>query len=270
MRRATPPGGGRGWAVRAAQTGLSLGVTAGLFLHDTDLRRQLEQGELLQPLLFIVLVLFSVVLYFVVSLMNPGYVEDDSGDEKDSMTGEEKAKMFSQAPNVRLRRCGYCMVKQPLRAKHCQACQQCVRRYDHHCPWIENCIGERNHPLFVLYLGLQLAVLLWALQVAWSGFNFQSFSWLWLQCHLLLLLSFFLLLICTVIATLLLGSHLYLVSCNTTTWEFMSRHRISYLKHCKVENPFDQGVLLNLWRFFCACHLMAWEKLYPPEESELV
>ncbi|KAG8141953.1 hypothetical protein E2320_006608 [Naja naja] len=239
MRPLAPAGGG--WAVRAAQTGLSWGVTVGLFLHNTDLRRQLEQRELVQPLLFIVLVLFSVVLYFVVSLMNPGYVEDDSEDEK-----------------------------QPLRAKHCQACQQCVRRYDHHCPWIENCIGERNHPLFVLYLGVQLAVLLWALQVAWSGLNFQSFSWLWLQCHLLLLLSFLLLLICTVIATLLLGSHLYLVSCNTTTWEFMSRHRISYLKHCKVENPFDQGVLLNLWRFFCACRLMAWEKLYPPEESELV
>ncbi|XP_058015097.1 palmitoyltransferase ZDHHC12 [Ahaetulla prasina] len=268
MRPGAPAGGG--WAVRAAQTGLSWGVTVGLFLHDTDLRRQLEQGKLLQPLSFTLLVLSSVVLYFVVSLMNPGYVEDDGGDEKGSMAGEEKAKTFSDAPNVRLRRCGYCMVKQPLRAKHCQACQQCVRRYDHHCPWIENCIGERNHPFFVLYLGVQLAVLLWALQVAWSGLNFQSFSWLWLQCHLLLLLSFLLLIICTVIATLLLGSHLYLVSCNTTTWEFMSRHRISYLKHCKVENPFDQGILLNLWRFFCACRLMAWEKLYPSEESELV
>ncbi|XP_063172316.1 palmitoyltransferase ZDHHC12 [Candoia aspera] len=262
------PAGG-GWAARAAQTGLSWGVTAGLFLHGTDLQRQIEQGDLLQPFLFISLVLCSVILYFVVSLMNPGYVEDNE-DEKGPPDGDQKATLFPQVPNVRLRRCGYCMVKQPLRAKHCQACQHCVHRFDHHCPWIENCIGERNHPLFVLYLGVQLGVLLWALQVAWSGLNFQQFSWAWLQRNLVLLLSFLLIIVCTVVAMLLLASHLYLVSCNTTTWEFMSRHRISYLKHCKVENPFDQGVFVNLWRFFCACRLMAWEKLYPTEESDLV
>ncbi|KAM6430930.1 palmitoyltransferase ZDHHC12 isoform 2-T2 [Liasis olivaceus] len=266
MRLRAPAGAG--WAARAAQTGLSWGITVGLFLHNTDLRRQIEQGDLLQPSLFILLVLCSVILYFVVSLMNPGYVEDNE-NEKDSVNGQQNAAGSPQGPNVRLRRCGYCMVK-PLRAKHCQSCHHCVRRYDHHCPWIENCIGERNHPLFVLYLGVQLAVLLWALQVAWSGLNFQPFSWTWLQSNLLLLLSLLLIIVCTVVVMLLLASHLYLVSCNTTTWEFMSRHRISYLKHCKVENPFDQGVFLNLWRFFCACRLVAWEKLYPPEESDLV
>lgn len=61
-----------------------------------------------------------------------------------------------------------CFLKQqPMRSKHCQTCQHCVRRYDHHCPWIENCVGEKNHRWFVLYLLVELLVLLWGLHIAW-------------------------------------------------------------------------------------------------------
>lgn len=59
------------------------------------------------------------------------------------------------------------VLQQPMRAKHCQLCQHCVQRYDHHCPWIENCVGEKNHPLFIAYLSVQLVVLLWGGHVAW-------------------------------------------------------------------------------------------------------
>ncbi|KAJ6654636.1 hypothetical protein lerEdw1_006789 [Lerista edwardsae] len=260
---------GTGCLVRAAHTGLSWGITVVLFLHPTDLRKLEEQGELLQPLLFVSLVLCSVVLYFVVSLMDPGYVEQD-GDEKDAVNEEQKVMILQQGPStVRLRRCGYCFLKQPMRAKHCQSCQHCVRRYDHHCPWIENCVGERNHPLFIVYLAVQLLVLLWAWQVAWSGLSFEP-SWAWVQRNILLLLSFLVIVTFTVVVTLLLVSHLYLASCNTTTWEFMSRHRISYLRQCEAENPFDQGVFRNLWKFFCACRLVSWENLYTRAEGNAV
>uniref|UniRef100_A0A8D2IYZ2 Palmitoyltransferase n=2 Tax=Varanus komodoensis TaxID=61221 RepID=A0A8D2IYZ2_VARKO len=177
---------------------------------------------------------------------------------------------FPQGPSLCLRRCGYCMLKQPMRAKHCQVCQHCVRRYDHHCPWIENCVGERNHALFLVYLAVQLAVLLWALLVAWSGLGGGPLSWAWLRHRALLLLAFLAMAVLAVVAVLLLASHLYLAACNTTTWEFMSRHRISYLKHCEAENPFDRGVLRNLWRFFCSRRLVAWEQLYSPEDGGAV
>lgn len=67
----------------------------------------------------------------------------------------------------------------------------------------------------------------------------------------------------SVVVVLLLCCHLYLVSINCTTWEFMSRHRISYLKNCgNEENPFDRGVFCNLWDFFCICRTVAWEQMY--------
>ncbi|XP_071621879.1 palmitoyltransferase ZDHHC12 isoform X1 [Heliangelus exortis] len=258
---------GPGRWVRAAHTALSGAITLGLFLHPTDLQKQEESGELLQPLGFVLLVLCSVLLYFKVSLMDPGFVKSEEEEKADK--SEEQSMVIPQAPShIKLRRCGYCMVK-PMRAKHCQLCQHCVRRYDHHCPWIENCVGERNHPLFIVYLSVQLLVLLWGGQVAWSGLSFEQ-SWDWLQHNILLLISFFLIVIFTTVVLLLLLSHLYLISCNTTTWEFMSHHRISYLRHSDLENPFDQGVLLNLWRFFCSCHLTAWEKIYYHRSNEPV
>ncbi|NXK12273.1 ZDH12 palmitoyltransferase, partial [Herpetotheres cachinnans] len=164
---------------------------------------------------------------------------------------EEQSMVIPQVPsNIKMRRCGYCMVKQPMRAKHCQLCRHCVRRYDHHCPWIENCVGEKNHRLFIVYLSVQLVVLLWGGHAAWSGLYFEQ-SWDWLRHNIFLLMSFLLIVVFTIVVLLLLVSHLYLISCNTTTWEFMSHHRISYLQHSESENPFDQGVILNLWRFFC-------------------
>ncbi|TFK71228.1 zf-DHHC-domain-containing protein [Pluteus cervinus] len=40
----------------------------------------------------------------------------------------------------------------PFRAHHCRACGTCVLKYDHHCPWIGQCVGARNHKFFVNFL----------------------------------------------------------------------------------------------------------------------
>ncbi|KAF8978458.1 hypothetical protein BGZ46_006460 [Entomortierella lignicola] len=34
----------------------------------------------------------------------------------------------------------------------CKRCETCVLKYDHHCPWIHNCVGHFNHRYFLMFL----------------------------------------------------------------------------------------------------------------------
>nr|XP_019965608.1 PREDICTED: probable palmitoyltransferase ZDHHC12 [Paralichthys olivaceus] len=99
-----------GFLVRAAHTLLTWVTTLILFLHDTDLRRCEERGELLLPLLFFFLVVMSVLLYFAVSLMDPGFVLTDAVMAVEG-SNEEMESMIPQTSTPRLRRCGYCLLQ---------------------------------------------------------------------------------------------------------------------------------------------------------------
>ena len=59
----------------------------------------------------------------------------------------------------------------PIR-QHCHICQCCVMGFDHHCPWIGNCVGGRNQHYFVSFVAT--AALLAMLQ--WLGSAFALFA----------------------------------------------------------------------------------------------
>lgn len=47
--------------------------------------------------------------------------------------------------------CTKCNCVKPPRSHHCSICRRCVMGMDHHCPWMNNCIGIRNHKSFMLF-----------------------------------------------------------------------------------------------------------------------
>lgn len=66
--------------------------------------------------------------------------------------------------------CASCEILKPEDSRHCYICKKCVSRFDHHCQWINNCVGVNNHGTFILFLILQWFFLLSV--VAMCTYNF--------------------------------------------------------------------------------------------------
>ncbi|CAD8158738.1 unnamed protein product [Paramecium octaurelia] len=63
------------------------------------------------------------------------------------------SKMFTiKAHQFKLKYCATCAIYRPARASHCPSCDNCVVRFDHHCPWIGQCIGRRNYIYFYFFI----------------------------------------------------------------------------------------------------------------------
>ncbi|ORY70034.1 ankyrin repeat-containing domain protein [Pseudomassariella vexata] len=122
------------------------------------------------PLLNFVFATFtSLTAYFYAICMafDPGFVPKLNGIAEQKAVIDELLRLWKfDESNF----CVSCMIRTPLRSKHCKRCQRCVAKHDHHCPWINNCVGINNHRHFFLYL-ISLT------------FGILSFDWL-LYCHL--------------------------------------------------------------------------------------
>lgn len=48
--------------------------------------------------------------------------------------------------------CPECKIMMTQRARHCYICNMCVDRFDHHCDWLDGCIGSKNHKIFFFFI----------------------------------------------------------------------------------------------------------------------
>ena len=51
--------------------------------------------------------------------------------------------------------CFECRILRTPRSRHCYLCNHCIDIYDHHCPWINNCVGSNNFKVFFAFIVVQ-------------------------------------------------------------------------------------------------------------------
>ena len=95
----------------------------------------------------ILLMIFSgAMIFFVVTVRaDPGYMQGKSSIPFVRLVEKFEANLL----------CPHCEVICTADSRHCYTCNQCVERYDHHCQWVNNCIGIGNHSYFFLFIIMQ-------------------------------------------------------------------------------------------------------------------
>lgn len=54
--------------------------------------------------------------------------------------------------------CHLCRVETSgARTKHCSSCNKCVSNFDHHCKWLNHCVGGRNYVPFLMCVSTAVA-----------------------------------------------------------------------------------------------------------------
>lgn len=78
---------------------------------------------------------------------------DESHFEPVTSITDDTMDRLSREYKVQLKRCQQCYVVPPPRVHHCSICKGCIMKMDHHCPWINNCIGQFTQKYFILLCG---------------------------------------------------------------------------------------------------------------------
>ncbi|KAL6841356.1 hypothetical protein ACP4OV_028874 [Aristida adscensionis] len=151
-----------------------------------------------------------------------------------------------------LRYCQKCGHYKPPRAHHCRVCKRCVLKMDHHCIWINNCVGHENYKIFLVFVLYAVVASFYSMILIigsimhsvpkdeQSGSDSSRTSIIIcgvILCPLALALA------------VLLGWHIYLILQNKTTIEYHEGVRAMWLAEKGGDlyhHPYDLGVYDNL------------------------
>ncbi|XP_049825565.1 palmitoyltransferase ZDHHC7 isoform X2 [Aethina tumida] len=114
-------------------------------------------------------VMFNTVI-FLLTMSHLKAVVTDPGTVPLDNTDQEKDHLHADFSGCDWTMCTRCDTYRPPRAHHCRICQRCIKRMDHHCPWINNCVGERNQKYFIqflIYVGILSAYAIVLVVVSW-------------------------------------------------------------------------------------------------------
>ncbi|KAI7793720.1 hypothetical protein IRJ41_025255 [Triplophysa rosa] len=156
--------------------------------------------------------------------------------------------VYTRTGSGAIRYCDRCQLIKPDRCHHCSTCDKCVLKMDHHCPWVNNCIGFSNYKFFVLFLAYSMLYCVYI-----SATVLQYFIKFWTnqlpqnhaKFHVLFL--FFVAAMFFISILSLFSYHLWLVGKNRTTIEAF---RAPVFRNGPDKNGFTVGFRKNITQVF--------------------
>ncbi|XP_023708947.1 palmitoyltransferase ZDHHC3 [Cryptotermes secundus] len=137
-------------------------------------------------------------------------------------------------------KCPKCCSIKPERAHHCSVCQRCIRKMDHHCPWVNNCVGENNQKYFVLFTFYIAVISIHALFLSVNQF-IMCIRHEWKECStysppatvVLLLFLVFEALLFAIFTAVMLGTQLQAIWNDETGIEQLKKEEARWVKNSR-------------------------------------